>query len=405
MNVEKILAKLSVSEALYFGEIFLGKTTLAQDAVEQALTVMVSNPLGVSRAQFFLKLEEVVSRIRTDETRGNDGQLELFKFEQTDGKQKKIEKEIKIARAQAYLGVVRSDDLELLKKMPISGNEKYRGVISGFCEFLREERNTKDNQHSNHLSQVEYEEMLSYLLELLPDNDAMEVERKCRQNTEWQVEKIWTSRVIGWIEDAVRRWEQLSVETDRSFESVREQRILNMIRSRNDHESTLTNGSEEVSEDTKRIDSPKMSKDIIKDKNILIWLSVGLLASLVGYFGWKERIDEIEENSSRTINESFEISVPSNDLIVDDNWSQVAMLAAQDSADRVLGEKLVKEIEKMEKEISISPKMLPAYGNDSEINEPENQAASAQIDKHNLLEILSAVKATFLCQGKNLSAG
>ena len=105
-------------------EKFLGKTTLAQDAVEQALTVMVSNPLGVSRAQFFLKLEEVVSRIRTDETRGNDGQLELFKFEQTDGKQKKIEKEIKIARAQAYLGVVRSDDLELLKKMPISGNEK-----------------------------------------------------------------------------------------------------------------------------------------------------------------------------------------------------------------------------------------------------------------------------------------
>ena len=174
------------------------------------------------------------------------------------------------------------------------------------------------------------------------------------KNTEWQVEKIWTSRVIGWIEDAVRRWEQLSVETDRSFEFVREQRILNMIRSRNDHESTLTNGSEEVSEDTKRIDSPKMSKDIIKDKNILIWLSVGLLASLVGYFGWKERIDEIEENSSRTINESFEISVPSNDLIVDDNWSQVAMLAAQDSADRVLGEKLVKEIEKMEKEISIS---------------------------------------------------
>ena len=71
--------------------------------------------------------------------------------------------------------------------MPISGNEKYRGVISGFCEFLREERNTKDNQHSNHLSQVEYEEMLSYLL--TSDNDAMEVEGKCRQNTEWQLRR------------------------------------------------------------------------------------------------------------------------------------------------------------------------------------------------------------------------
>ena len=49
--------------------------------------------------------------------------------------------------------------------------------------------------------------------------------------------------------------------------------------------------------------------------------------------------------------------------------------------------------------------MLPAYGNDSEINEPENQAASAQIDKHNLLEILSASEGHILCQGKNLSAG
>ena len=50
MKGEKILAELSVSEALYFGEIFLEKSTLSQDAVEEVLTFLISNPIRVNRA-------------------------------------------------------------------------------------------------------------------------------------------------------------------------------------------------------------------------------------------------------------------------------------------------------------------------------------------------------------------
>ncbi len=358
MNGEKVLAELSVSEALCFGEFFLGNATLSQNAVEEALTFLFSNRLRVSRAEFFQKLEEVVRCIRIDRNPGNDGQLELFKFEQSEGIEKKIEKELKIARAQAYLSLLRSYEREPLKEKPVYGNEKYRRVISGFCECLREERKIEGDQNSKHFSPVEYEEILSYLLEFLPDNDAMEVERKCRQNTEWQIEKIWTSQVIGWIEDAVRKLEHFSIVPECSFEPVREQRILKMITSENDQEPNSTNSSGEISEDTDSIYDPQKKQGLIKDKNILIWASVGLLACLVGYFGWKERIQEIEEVSSRATNDLSEITAPSNDAVIDDNWSQVAMLAAQNSADRVLGEKLVKEIEKMEKDISVPANFL-----------------------------------------------
>ena len=360
MNGEKVLAELSVSEALYFGEILLGKTTLSQNAVEEVLAFLFSNSFRVSRAEFFLKLEDVVRSIRLNRSTGNDGQLELFKFEQNEGVQKKIEKEVKIARAQAYLSLLRSDEVELLKEMPLYGNEKYRRVISGFCECLREERKIEDNQPSKDFYPVEYEKILSYLLEFLPDNDAMEVERKCRQNTEWQIEKIWMSQVIGWMEDAVRRLKRFSIIPECSFEPVREQRILNMFASENDHESNSTNGLGEILEDTNSSDDLPKNQNLIKDKNILTWVSVGLLACLIGYVGWRERIQDIEENNSRVTNDSSEITAPNSDSVIDDNWSQVAMLAAQNSADRVLGEKLVEEIKKMEKEISVPANLLHA---------------------------------------------
>ena len=143
MNGEKVLAELSVPEALCFGEFFLGNATLSQNAVEEALKFLFSNRLRVSRAEFFQKLEEVVSCISIDRNPGNDGQLELFKFEQSEGIEKKIEKELKIARAQAYLSLLRSDEREPLKEKPVYGNEKYRRVISGFCECLREEKKNR----------------------------------------------------------------------------------------------------------------------------------------------------------------------------------------------------------------------------------------------------------------------
>jgi hypothetical protein len=358
MNGEKVLAELSVSEALCFGEILLGKAALSQQAVEEALTFLFSNCLRVSRAEFFLKLEEVIKHHRMDRNTGNDGQLELFKFQQSEGQKKNIEKELKIARAQAYLNLLRSNELKYLTEMPLQGNEKYRSVTSGFCECLREERKIEGDQNPKDFSPVEYDEILSYLLEFLPENDAMEVERKCRQNTDWQIEKIWTSQVIGWMEDAVRKLEHFSIVPEPSFESAREQRILKMITSENDQEPNSTNSSGEISEETNSIDAPPKKQGLIKDKNIRIWASVGVLACLVGYFGWKERIDEIEEASLRVTNDSPEIAAQSNDSVLDDNWSQVAMLAAQNSADRVLGEKLVRQIEKMEKEISIPANLL-----------------------------------------------
>ena len=47
MNGEKVLAELSVSEALCFGE-FLGNATLSQNAVEEALTFFFQPPAGKS---------------------------------------------------------------------------------------------------------------------------------------------------------------------------------------------------------------------------------------------------------------------------------------------------------------------------------------------------------------------
>ena len=87
------------------------------------------------------------------------------------------------------------------------GNEKFRELVVEFSGRLREEESFgKGTEHPG--MEVGFQmQISSYLLGFLSENDAMEVERKCRQHPGWQSEKVWIGKVISWMEQAVQKSE------------------------------------------------------------------------------------------------------------------------------------------------------------------------------------------------------
>lgn len=354
-----IFEDLGISEALFFVRVFLGGGDSVQDIVEEALCASFSCDEPPSQAQFFQILEELLLKKRKDGISANAGQLELFSSDNEGNLDANIEKEIRIARAQAYLfsevknpGLVEPED-------SLVGNEKFRELVVEFSGRLREEESFgKGTDHPG--MEVGFQmQISSYLLGFLSENDAMEVERKCRQHPGWQSEKVWIGKVISWMEQAVQKSEANLKFHGLEFDENRKKQILkkiNILPERNEDNSP---GNQVLEKN-----NPALSVSTIKtsprkkDRTIHGLLLVGLFASLIGYVGWQEHLQKVKDVHLET-KKVRDIPTKTVDSWEDDNWSHVAMRAAQQSASQVLGEKLVKKIDRMKDEIKVPSSLLP----------------------------------------------
>ena len=374
-RIEKDLVFLNepTVEGLRFAKLFLGDETLAQELVERTLLRLAIFRDGKrSRAKFFWDLENLCLEEKNKRGSFKEKQLELFTIEPSGQVRNENKKDMRVARAQALLCGEDRAIVESWQKKPIFANESFRELVIGFSIRLREEGLFVENNIPISLGIERYEQIANYLLGFLAENEAMEVERKCRFDADWQKEKITMGEVIGWIEYALQVFDASADTREIILNDDGKKRVLDEWELSN-HDEVLIEGTKELVEEKQGspIKSNGSSNVQQKGKTLMVFLCTGFFASLTGYLGWMEKLESVPQLSS----DKKDQLIVSDQLVHslnDDKWTRPALFAANEKANLILEDRLVNEIEKMEDQITINPSLLTFKGSDVDITNPPN---------------------------------
>ena len=360
-RVEKDLAFLHepTGEGLRFAKLFLGDEPLAQELVERTLLRLpVLRDEQRSWAKFFWDLENVCLEEINKRGSFKEKQLELFTIEPSGQVRNENKKDMRVARALALLLGKDKAIVESWQKKPILANEGFRELVIGFSVRLREENLAVENNIPISKCIQRQEKVADYLLGFLADNEAMEIERKCRHDPDWQKEKISMGEMIGWVEYAVQIFDASLAHRKIILNDEGKKRVLQKWEFSN-HEEMLIEDTRKLVVEQQGIPTKSNETSNVqqKGKTLMVFLCTGFFASLTGYFGWIEKLDSVSQLSSGK-RDQLTVSEQLVHSLKDDNWTQLAQLTADKKANFILEDRLVNEIEKMEDQITINPSLL-----------------------------------------------
>lgn len=372
---EKDLAFLNepTGEGLRFAKLFLGDETFAQELVERTLLRLpVLRDGHRSRAKFFWYLENLCLEEKNKCNSLKERQLELFTIEPSGQIRNENKKDMRVARAQALLCGEDRAVVESWQKKPIFANESFREMVIEFSIRLREESLSVEDNIPILLGIERYEKIANYLLGFLAENEAMEVERKCRFDPDWQKDKIFMGEVVGWMECALQVFDA-SVDTRETILNEEAKKRVLQDWELLKHEKVLIDGTEKRQEEEqgRLIKSNQSSNLRQKGKTLMVFLCTGFFASLIGYFGWMEKSGYVPQVSSDQKDQPIVTDQLVHSLN-DHNWTDLAQFAAEEKANLILEDRLVDEIKKMEDEITISPSFLASEDSDVDLTDPSN---------------------------------
>jgi hypothetical protein len=360
-------------EGLMFAKLFLGDETLAQELVERALLRLTIVRDGQrSRAKFFGDLENFCLEEKNKRSSFKEKQLELFTTEPSGQVRDENKKDMRVARAQALLSGEDKAIVEGLQKKPIFANECFRELVIGFSIRLRKEGLSVENNIPISLGIERYKKIANYLLGFLADNEAMEVERKCRFDPDWQKEKILMGEAVGWMEYAVKVFDASTAPRGIILNDEGKKRVLEEWKLSN-HEEVLIEGTGELVEEEQGIPIKSNGPSNVqqKGKTLMVFLCTGFFASLTGYLGWMEKSEPVPQLSSGKKDQLI-VSDQLVHSLNGDNWTQLAQFAANEKANLILEDRLVNEIKKMEDQLTINPSLLTPKGSDIDSTNPPN---------------------------------
>ena len=94
-----------------------------------------------------------------------------------------------------------------------------------------------------------------------------------------------------------------------------------------------------------------------KDLFLSVFLLVGALASLIGYWGWVERSEKDLKAGKPEKMQDFKVDVVEESSDVDD-LTQMAIISAEETANKVLADQISLTLKKMEKEMVVPQPLL-----------------------------------------------
>jgi hypothetical protein len=374
-RIEKDLVFLNepTGEGLRFAKLFLGDETFAQQLVERTLLRLPILSGGQrSRAKFFWDLENLCLEEKNKWSSLKERQLELFTIEPSGQVRSENKKDMRVARAQALLCGEDRAVVESWQKKPIFANESFRELVIGFSIRLREESLSVEDNIPILLGIERHEKIANYLLGFLAENEAMEVERKCRFDPDWQKDKRFLGEVVGWMEYALQVFDASTDIREIILDDEGKKRVLQEWKLLNPEEVLIEGTEGRVDEEQGRpIKSNESSNLQQKGKPLMVFLCTGFFASLIGYFGWMEKLGYVPQVSSDQKDQPIVADQLVHSLN-DHNWTQLAQFAAEEKANLILEGRLVDEIEKMEDEITISSSFLTSEDSDIDLTNPPN---------------------------------
>ncbi len=347
-----------LEESSLFVKFYLGENVHLHDLFHEViggLPAIDHFDLEQKSAVFFRELEKVSRAQKKQISHSHKSQLELFpELPDQASLLGGVSKEIGICRTRAFISYWNRSGKPLAKDVTLPGNEKGLEQVLQLSAKLLLEQFFEDGTTQTMEDLDRYQSIARYLMELLPDPESVEVEKKCRQDPEWQRDKVWISKIMGWFEIALQSPEKEEYPPVVLLDSE----IKSLLLAKFSHSSSNPppeESSSDVPVEEKPVDqTPKYRGD--RDVCARVYWVVGLVALLIGYFGWVERGQKIEESVG-----TEDKTVDPLDLTMEgdaEDFARLALVSAEKSASSALAEQTVAVIKKMEKGMEVPNPLL-----------------------------------------------
>jgi len=331
-------------EAFYFAYLGLKDTQLIDPLIVDVLEVLPTGESLSLREKRFLLWEELEKKLLvelTEKHKPNLGQLELFATNEypQDSHRKQS---ILGMKSQAFL--YSKLDRELMGTSGLLG--KQRLPLEWVLEFLSSQPNEIKIPRDQSVP------IARYLLGELSDDQAVQVEKEFRFNSDWQMSKIRLEKVIMELEDAVQALNESFYKDEIEISKKTENSLLMWFGEEQESgeriEAVKGDGVKKVSAN---IDSKSEPKSL---SPIKIFFLVGAFACVVGYFGW------LEKNTKPLITPLASEVIPPAEADQSTQLSPVPFpkspsIVAEEVANELLSDRTIKLIQEMENKMQTDP--------------------------------------------------
>ena len=187
----------------------------------------------------------------------------------------------------------------------------------------------------------------NFILENCSDEEALTIEKNCRENPDWQAIKVCMGRGWEFLQKAAREWND-----------VDEQYVI----SATDTESVVER-TDPVDEDS----VPRENVSVVTEENggtlnrwesWKIYFAVGILTSLIGYFGWQDKISLEKESIDSNTQDLTEVNQTVKEEITPVDYQQVAEELAQRNIEKLFDQRTRMQIEEINKSLESSAHSL-----------------------------------------------
>lgn len=292
----------------------------------------------------------------------SNGQMELFAFDAPSSfLLAEMKQKIVFARLRAWFGrkTMQGDASDQWSRND-HGNLSTEEVLEA-NDLLAEE-----SRHSNFFEPAEIDQetsvrLIDYCLGIASDEEAISVEKKCRENPDWQSGKVRFFRLVKLMEEALG----ILPSVKSSLAEEREKQTLRKIEALLCNASSLKRRPPETKLPlNERSTEPQaVAPHESRDRCLLALLASAAFLFMVAFFGWQEREGGVAASARNSSIDPFEQKEP----LLNEDWSAIAGVFAQEQAERILAGRTADEIRRMAPMLEEFPESL---GSPSESGAP-----------------------------------
>jgi len=322
--------------------------------VLKSLPVDPSLSINRKRALLFVELKKRLLKECFKENKPNHGQMELFvELEKRNEKEEEALVLLRNFEVQAFVYSRIREAPQVNDRAVVQASIPLDWILE-FISHLDQETNDSAGLHQ-HSDPERTELIASFLLGMLSDVKATEVEKKFRQNSDWQKSKLWTGELITKFEESVQRCNRSDSAQEFEYSAKLENSLIGWFFGEEKFvESTqlsqFSSGRMEEKEVVQR--KPVSHFFNLSPSRIFAWF--GLFSCMIGYFGWKEKKEKLSQG---LLPLHHEVSLEEKDLFPSglEQISKLPSIVAEDVAGELLGNRTIDVLREMERKIDARP--------------------------------------------------
>jgi len=339
---------------LHYAHLLCGDEEKARSFLMQCASFAILENDDFSRESEIEILTEV--RHRFYEKKRNrsrplkSSQLELF-AEGELGREQKKEQELVdhlVPRARVFLASLSVDERErILRIRPSANQNPFTENLIRFVKEISEEGENVFLQLDDEKQSEILHRVANFILEISSDEEALTIEKNCRENPDWQAIKVCMGRGWEFLQKAAREWND-----------VDEQYVSSAM----DTESIVgqADQADEDSEPTENLPVVTQQSDTLNRWELWkIYFAMGILTSLVGYIGWQDKISTKKESvdPDKQVFEEVNRTVAKEEITPVD-YQQLAEELAQRNIEKLFDQRTRMQIEEINQSLEVLPKFI-----------------------------------------------